>query len=147
MVCLGNICRSPMAQGMMEYLIAQRGLDWKVDSAGTNGYHNGEAPDPRAVAEAARNGIDISGQISRKISVEDLDRFDFILAMDENNYHYLQSMARTTEQSSKIQLFMSYAAHTGVREVPDPYYDGRFAHALQLIREASEGLIKKHQLH
>ncbi len=143
MVCLGNICRSPMAQGMMEHLIAERGLDWKVDSAGTNGYHNGEAPDPMAIAEAKANRMDISKQISRKITLQDLDRFDLILAMDEDNYSYLKSMARNSVQLSKIHLLMSFASPAPVLSVPDPYYDGRFAHALQLIREACEGLLKK----
>lgn len=144
MVCLGNICRSPMAQGVMERTIAEHALDWTVDSAGTNGYHDGEGPDPRAVREARRHGIDISRQRSRKIRQSDLEAFDLILAMDRQNLLNLHAMCHHPSLKSRIHLLMDYAYPDQQVQVPDPYYDDRFAEALQLIQEGCQGVIRAH---
>jgi protein-tyrosine phosphatase len=145
MVCLGNICRSPMAQGVLEKYIVQHQLNWLVDSAGTNGYHDGEHPDSRAIQAAKKMNIDISQQISRQIQTSDLDQFDLILAMDTNNLNYLKSMCRNAHQLSKIQLLMEFASGSNKLTVPDPYYDNSFDHALGLIHDACTGLIRHYE--
>ena len=141
MVCLGNICRSPMAQGVMEKCIQEYQLNWSVDSAGTNGYHNGEHPDSRAIREAKKNAIDISRQISRQVNHSDLNEFDLILAMDSNNYSYLKSMCKDPHQLSKIHLLMEFAYPGKNKSIPDPYYDNSFDKSLNLIKEACLSLI------
>ncbi len=143
MVCLGNICRSPMAQGVMEHMVASEQLQWTVDSAGTNGYHDGEAPDPRAIRATQFRGINIESQVSRKISSSDLDDFDIILAMDHSNLSYLLSMCKSEQQTKKIRLLMEFSP-TGLSDhIPDPYYDNRFDFALDLIESACTGFIKE----
>ena len=145
MVCLGNICRSPMAQGVMEKCIEENQLNWSVDSAGTNGYHNGEHPDQRATLEAKKQNIDISKQISRPVKPSDLDEFDLIFAMDSNNYSYLKSMCKYAHQVSKIHLLMEFAFPGRNTAVPDPYYDNSFHNAFQLIHKGCEAVIDKFQ--
>lgn len=141
MVCLGNICRSPMAQGVLENLVRRHNLSWEIDSAGTNGYHNGEHPDPRAVKAAQKRGLDISHQISRQIQIADFDYFDWILAMDDKNLSYLRSMCRNDKQLGKIKLLMEFATDAPQLFVPDPYYDNRFDHALDLIELAGKAFL------
>ncbi|MBK9109063.1 MAG: low molecular weight phosphotyrosine protein phosphatase [Saprospiraceae bacterium] len=141
MVCLGNICRSPMAQGVLENLAQLHHLSWEIDSAGTNGYHNGEHPDPRAIRAAQKRGIDISRQISRQIKMADLDYFDWILAMDDHNLSYLKSMCCTNEQRGKIKLLMEFAQDAPQMFVPDPYNDHRFDDALDLIELAGKAIL------
>lgn len=144
LVCMGNICRSPMAEGVLRNRLAQRARDLavKIDSAGTHGYHAGSPPDRRAQVAAARRGIDISGLAARRVEAEDFERFDVILAMDTENLEYLLQEAEP-EQHGKIRLFLDYAADSGRREVPDPYYGGPigFERVLDLIEEAVDGLI------
>lgn len=131
-----------MAQGMLEQKVATNQLPWLVDSAGTNGYHDGESPDPRAIQAAAKRGISIHRQISRRIQIADLDRFDLILAMDRSNLSYLHSMCTKPGQLKKIRLLMEFAEQGNWEIVPDPYYDNRFDHALDLIEVACDGLVK-----
>lgn len=141
MVCLGNICRSPMARGVLEREIAIRGLPWVVDAAGTSGFHDGEAPDPRAIRTAARSGIDISRQRSRKIRSSDFETFDLLLAMDCQNLDHLKSACPDHQYLPKIQLLMSYARDWPGTVVPDPYFDNRFDYALQCIEFGCLGLV------
>lgn len=141
MVCLGNICRSPLAQGVMEEYIKENHLNWSVESAGTNGYHNGENPDPRAIKEAWKHGIDISKQISRQVQQRDLDEFDLILVMDSSNYNQLKSMCKNAQQLSKIYFLMDWAYPLKNKAVPDPYYDNSFSTVLNLIRKGCQALI------
>jgi len=139
-VCLGNICRSPMAEGVLRRHIQTNGLRIKVDSAGTNGYHNGEAPDRRAQQEMRRHGIDISKQISRQIARKDFDEFDLILVMDESNLNDVNALAGDREDwLDKIHLFLEED------NVPDPYYGGSdgFAHVYQLVDEAAEDWVRR----
>jgi protein-tyrosine phosphatase len=139
-VCLGNICRSPMAEGILRHHIQTNGLRIKVDSAGTNGYHNGEAPDRRAQQEMRRHGIDISKQISRQIARKDFDEFDLILVMDESNLNDVNALAGDREDwLDKIHLFLEED------NVPDPYYGGSdgFAHVYQLVDEAAEDWVRR----
>ncbi len=123
-VCMGNICRSPLAQGIFSHLLQQRNLEqhFRVDSAGTDGWHAGAPPDPRSVAIAGRHGIDISGQKARQFQIDDAETFDIILAMDEDNLAKLR--ARCPQQHlHKLHLFSDFA-HGRRYNVPDPYYGG-----------------------
>lgn len=117
MVCLGNICRSPLAHGVLEHLVKEKGLDWEVDSAGTGGWHIGQKPDPRSIAVAEKYGVDISTQRGRQFSSEDFDAFDFILVMDKQNLSDVLSLAKNDEQKAKVRLFLNNEI------VPDPYLD------------------------
>lgn len=144
-VCLGNICRSPLAEGVFRTVLAERGMeaDFILDSAGTGGWHAGSAPDPRSVAVAARHGIDISAQQARKIVLADFERFDLILGMDRMNVQDLRSIA-PIDCAVQIELFLGHA--TGrIKDVPDPYYGGDdgFLDVYRMIREASEGLAER----
>lgn len=117
MVCLGNICRSPLAHGVMEHLVKQEGLNWEVDSAGTGGYHIGSKPDYRSIKVAKQNGIDISTQKARKFTVADFDTYDHIFVMDKHNYQDVIALARNQNDKDKVSLFLADDI------VPDPYYD------------------------
>jgi protein-tyrosine phosphatase len=143
-VCMGNICRSPSAEGVFRHALARRAphLQVEIDSAGTHDYHVGEAPDARALAAARRRGIDISSLRARRIAADDFERFDLILAMDEENRDELQRRAHEAYHE-RIRLMMEYAPSVGRRAVPDPYYGGEqgFEDVLDLLEEAAEGLI------
>jgi protein-tyrosine phosphatase len=141
-VCLGNICRSPLAEGAFRAVLAERGRDMVLDSAATGAWNLGEAPDPRSIAIAARHGIDISGQRARKVRPEDFARFDLILGMDRQNVRDLKALAPAGAHG-RIHLLAEFAQGT-TRDVPDPYYDGpeAFASVYRMIREASEALAK-----
>lgn len=144
-VCMGNICRSPLAEGAFSRLLEQHQLgDFiSVDSAGTHDYHAGEPPDPRAQATALRRGMDISIQRARLVQREDFARFDYILAMDRQNYARLEKLS-APEDRHKLRLFLEYAPHLGETEVPDPYYGGSggFERVLDMVEEAAQGLLE-----
>src|ERR1700761_2966570 len=106
MVCLGNICRSPLAEGIMQHLAKQQGLDWEVDSAGTGDWHVGEGPDRRSVRTAREQGIDISQQVCRLFRISDFDTFDHILVMDKSNHRNILVMARNDEDRKKVSLLL-----------------------------------------
>jgi protein-tyrosine phosphatase len=143
MVCLGNICRSPTAEGVLRHLLQQEApqLPIEVDSAGTADYHVGDAPDRRSQRAAQQRGIDISGLRGRQVAAEDFSRFDLILAMDEENLRELK-LLRPANSRAELKLFMEYAPQAG-REVPDPYYldAAAFEKVLDLTAAASRGLI------
>lgn len=140
-VCLGNICRSPMAEGVFRALAAKRGLDVEVDSAGTGAWHVGEPPDGRGQQAALRRGIDLSSLRGRQVSAGDFEHFDLILAMDDGNLVDLRQMVSGSARE-RARLFLEFAPECGRREVPDPYYggDGGFDDVLDLIEAASDGL-------
>ena len=144
-VCMGNICRSPTADGVFKHLVEKAGLSEQIyiDSAGTHSYHIGHPPDSRSQAAALRRGIDLSDLRARKVKPEDFAEFDYVLAMDRDNYRDLQSIC-PPEQADKLHLFLEFAPNLDTREVPDPYY-GRgqegFEHVLDLIEVASQGLL------
>ena len=144
LVCMGNICRSPTAEGVLRQFIRQHGLGDKVevDSAGTHGYHVGEAPDSRTQRAAAARGYDLSQLRARKVARQDLDYFDLILAMDKSNLDNLMRLA-DPEQRKRIRLFMDYARNFDDKEVPDPYYGlgHGFDLVLDMVEDASLGLI------
>ncbi|MFK7829058.1 MAG: low molecular weight protein-tyrosine-phosphatase [Congregibacter sp.] len=142
-VCLGNICRSPTAEGVFRQVHERESLlqELIIDSAGTGGWHVGKAPDPRAQEAALKRGIDISGQRSRQIQASDFVRFEHVLAMDENNLEELRRLCPSSEHG-KLRLFLDFAPGLTTRSVPDPYYGGAdgFDTVLDLVRKASEGL-------
>lgn len=133
-VCLGNICRSPTAEGVFRHIMGT--ADIIVDSAGTSGWHQGEPPDRRATAEAAKRGIDLSIQRSRQMTAQDFAEFDLILAMDRSNLADLEAM-RPVGNTTPVRLFLSSAPGLGRDEVPDPYYEGGFDGVLDMIETAS----------
>ena len=142
-VCLGNICRSPTAEGVFRTLAAQNDLDVIVDSCGTASHHNGEQPDTRAMFEASLRGFDLSRQRSTLLKISDFTNFDYIMCMDNAN---LQNVLSLSPQSTnaQIELFLNYAPTQALREVPDPYYGGAagFERVLDLVEEASRGLLE-----
>lgn len=143
-VCMGNICRSPTAEGVMRKHVDESGLSGKiiVDSAGTHGYHVGEAPDPRAQVAAMRRGYDLSGLRARQVEVADFERFDLVLAMDFNNLAELQAWC-PPGADHKMGLLMPYAQSRRATIVHDPYYrsDRDFVHVLDAIEDACRGLL------
>lgn len=143
-VCMGNICRSPTAQGVFEYLVKNEGLTGhiQIDSAGTHAYHVGEGPDSRAMEAAKRRGIDLGTQRARRVAEVDFEHFDLVLAMDQDNYHDLLAVC-PAHQSEKLRLFLDFAPEAGTREVPDPYYGGGtgFERVLDLVEQAARGLL------
>ncbi len=144
-VCLGNICRSPTAEGVFRKLIEEKGYTDKieVDSAGTHAYHVGEPPDERAQTAAARRGIDIHHLRGRRAELKDMKEFDYVLAMDRENLEHLLSL-RTARHEQIIELFLTFAPQRPEREVPDPYFGGvgGFDRVLDMIAEAAEGLLE-----
>lgn len=145
MVCLGNICRSPLAEGILKTKIEAHNLDWIVESAGTGGWHVGELPDSRSIEEARKNGIDITDQRSRKLTKEDLDEYDLILAMDTSNYQDIRRIATSDEQHRKIKMIMNYASPERNISVPDPYYNDGFPKVYQMLDEACNAIIEQHK--
>ena len=144
-VCMGNICRSPTAEGVFRQQVANAGLsDWIVtDSAGTHAYHVGDAPDARASKAAAKRGYDLSDLRARKVDSEDFRQFDYVLAMDEDNYRNLQAICPRGFED-RLSLFLRFAANAGREDVPDPYYGGikGFEYVLDLVENAAIGLLE-----
>ncbi len=143
-VCLGNICRSPLAEGVFRELVAGQGLAARIatDSCGTQGYHVGEAPDRRARAAALERGVDIGDLRARTVKVEDFAEFDYVLAMDRANQRAVEAL-RPPGAAARIALFLDYAPELGVREVPDPYYGGDegFERVLDMVEAGARGLL------
>ncbi len=146
MVCLGNICRSPMAEGIMRYKLEQMGMEVMVDSAGTGGWHSGENPDKRAIKNMKEHGIDISTLVARQFTPADFDRFDLILAMDESNYEDILKQSTDPKKRNKVKLILKYTDRKSDFSVPDPWYgdqDG-FETVFHMLDNACEQVIKKH---
>ncbi|MET0102325.1 MAG: low molecular weight protein-tyrosine-phosphatase [Sedimenticola sp.] len=143
-VCMGNICRSPTAHGVFEALVKREGLGERivVDSAGTHAYHVGEQPDPRSQSTARARGFDLSHLRARKAEAVDFDHFDYVLAMDSDNYANLSAICPQGMQD-KLQMFLDFAPHLGIQDVPDPYYGGSggFERVFDMVEAASEGLL------
>lgn len=145
-VCMGNICRSPTAEGVFTKLIEEEGLShlFEIDSAGTHAYHVGEQPDSRAQKAARERGIELQHLRARKVIFGDFEDFDYLLAMDADNYSILAEVC-PEEYRGKIYYFLDHAPHLNTREVPDPYYGGRygFERVLDLVEEASRGFLNR----
>lgn len=145
MVCLGNICRSPLAHGILESKLPSN--QFYVDSAGTANYHIGDAPDHRSIKVAKSHGIDISNQRGRQFKVSDFDTFDFIFTMDDSNYKNVLALARNTNDIAKVKCILDVDNSIENKQVPDPYYgdDLGFEHVFQLLDKACILLSKKLQ--
>ncbi|MBP0029652.1 low molecular weight protein-tyrosine-phosphatase [Roseofilum sp. Guam] len=146
-VCLGNICRSPSAENIMNHLIAQQGLEEEMvcDSAGTSAYHIGSSPDRRMAAAAAEQGIELKGR-ARQFKKEDFEEFDLILAMDKDNYRNILYLDEGDRYKDKVRLMCEFCTrHPNISEVPDPYYGGPegFNQVIDLLMDACEGLLSE----
>ncbi len=142
MVCLGNICRSPLAEGILKHKVDPEKIF--IDSAGTAGYHTGNAPDPRSIAVAKKYGIDISNQVCRKFTPKDFADFDIIYAMDKSNYANIISQGKSQQEIDKVRLLLD-EVDLNVKEVPDPYYDADegFEKVFHLIDKACTTIVGK----
>jgi protein-tyrosine phosphatase len=144
-VCLGNICRSPAAENLMNHLIEREGLGDRIicDSAGTSSYHIGSPPDRRMTEAARQRNIPMRGR-ARQFEYSDFEEFDLILAMDRDNYSNILSLDPKGKYRDKVKLMLDFCTHYSEREVPDPYYGGAegFNHVLDLLEDACEGLLK-----
>ncbi|MBK7477042.1 MAG: low molecular weight phosphotyrosine protein phosphatase [Haliscomenobacter sp.] len=141
MVCLGNICRSPLAEGIMKTKLLERGWPWRVDSAGTGSWHIGDLPDPRSISIARKHGIDITDQRARQFTRHDYDAFDLIFAMDRQNYQDILRLAPNAQSREKVRLILE-AARGQRQEVPDPYYDDQgFEQVYRMLDDACEKIL------
>jgi len=146
MVCLGNICRSPLADGLLRHKVQRDGISATVDSAGTANYHTGGPPDERMTETAMNNGIDLSSLRARQFGVSDFDSFDLIYVMDHSNYHNVTRLARNQDDINKVQLILDELGHSNtIQEVPDPYYGGQagFDHVFDLLDRATDVILEK----
>lgn len=145
-VCMGNICRSPTAEGVFMHLVEEHNLQEQigVDSAGTHAYHVGHEPDRRAQQTAAKRGIDISKLRARRVKEQDFEHYDYVIAMDEDNMRCLEDIC-PPEHEQKLILFLEYAPHVPETEVPDPYYGGPtgFERVMDMVEQAAQGLLEE----
>lgn len=147
MVCLGNICRSPLAEGILRHKSQENGLHWHIESAGTGAWHIGEAPDPRSQGVAKQHGIDISKQRAQQFSPYHIETFDLIFAMDSSNYQDIIRHAKTDAEKNKVQLIMNMVEPGMNKAVPDPYYDDHlYATVYQMLDEACDNIISKYAI-
>lgn len=146
MVCLGNICRSPIAEGVMQHKIDELGLDWEVESASTNTYHTGDAPHRYSQEICTLNGIDISHQRARRFVKNDLERFDKIYVMANDVYEDVEHILNYRDHEGKVMLFLDELDAEKGQSVPDPYYGGKdgFAHVYELINRTCNAIIEKY---
>ena len=148
MVCLGNICRSPLAEGILQHKAWQAGLNWSVESAGTNSYHTGEAPHQFSQKVARLNGIDISKQRSRKFLAEDFENYDKIYAMAEDVREEIQRIAKNKYNKEKVELFLNELFPGKNMDVPDPWYgpEPGYHQVYKIIDEACDAIVKKYSI-
>lgn len=145
MVCLGNICRSPLAEGILQTKIKEQNLNWQVDSAGTGSWHIGELPDPRSIATAKKYDIDITYQRARQFRESDLHEFDLIFAMDSQNYHDILRFAKTDDLRNKVHLILNLVEPDSNKSVPDPYWDDDgFEEVFRMLDEACDVIIARY---
>lgn len=147
MVCLGNICRSPLAEGIMTSKAQENGLNWEIDSAGTAAYHVGNLPDERSIEVAIKYGIDLSSQRARQFNVSDFREFDVIYAMDTENYNNILNLAKNKEDEEKVKLILNEIEPNSNSSVPDPYYGGDegFENVYQMLDLACESVVNKYK--
>ncbi len=146
MVCLGNICRSPLAEGILQDKALKAGLNWQVESAGTNGYHTGEPPHHLSIKVAAANGLDISNQRSRIFTASDLDNYDLVYAMAPDVLAEMKWIARTELDEQKVKLFLEESFPGEQKEVPDPWYgpEPGYHEVFEIINKNCDSIIKKY---
>jgi protein-tyrosine phosphatase len=144
MVCLGNICRSPLAEGILANKVEQLGLNWQIDSAGTGSWHTGQLPDTRSISIARKYGVDITHQRARQIKQSDFNEFDIIYVMDKSNLRNVQTLAPTENDRQKVRLIMAQTQHSQ-EEVPDPYYDDQgFEQVYHMLDLATDQIIQQY---
>lgn len=144
-VCLGNICRSPLADGILRHLAAEKHLDWEIDSAGTGGWHAGEAPDKRAIAVAKKHGVDISFLRARKFMPADFDYYDKIWVMDAQNYQDVMAQSSNVTDAEKVDLFLNLIEPGRNQGVKDPWYDDAlFEPVFTQVEQACQEIIKQY---
>lgn len=145
-VCTGNICRSPTAEGVFRHIVRQAGLDgeFRIASAGTESYHEGEPPDARAVKVASANGVSLDGQLARGLARGDFNDFDYIFAMDGGHFYELHRRA-PKERRARIHMFLEEVKHVNTKEVPDPWYgdENDFRHVFGLVNEGAQAILSK----
>ena len=141
MICLGNICRSPIAEGVMQKLIDEKGLDWYVQSAGTSGFHSGSKPHDESISISAENNINITHQRSHQLNKIQLDTYDLLIVMDQQNYNNTLNLCSTDEQRKKVKMLLNYSFPGENRAVPDPYYEGGFENVFRMIEAACKELV------
>lgn len=146
MVCAGNICRSPLAHGLMDKKIKENKLPWEVDSAGTHGFHAEEKPDSRSIQIAQAHKLDISSQRARKIRSTDLENFDLIFCMDAQNYNSVKEMCQSEAEKAKVKLILNELYPAENRIVPDPYYGGEdgFQNVYTMLDKACDAIVKNY---
>ena len=145
MVCLGNICRSPLAEGILKKKIAEKNLDWTVSSAGTGAWHVGDLPDSRSVRIGRKYGIDITDQRARQFRPADLEQYDLIMAMDSSNYRDIIKHAVSKEQEEKIHLIMNFLNPGQNENVPDPYWDDNgFERVYDMLDMVCDKILEKY---
>jgi len=146
-VCMGNICRSPAAEGIAKKILEERGLNGtiEIDSAGTLGYHSGESPDQRMIKHASKRGYTLDSRARQFDARKDFDEFDYIVTMDDDNYSEITSLDKKNNYQNKIYKMISFGENINVTEVPDPYYSGSagFEVVLDILEDSVEGLINK----
>ena len=146
LVCLGNICRSPMGEGILRHEVEKRNLNWRIDSAGTGAWHVDEAPDLRARRKSKEYGIDISKLRARQFTVNDFDNYDKILVMDHQNKTNVLSLARNDEDAAKVEMILNYAHPGKDLPVPDPYWnDDGFEEVFKLLKQSCQAFVEQHQ--
>lgn len=145
MVCLGNICRSPLAEGIMTQKVQENGLNWEIDSAGTAAYHVGNLPDERSIEVANNYGIDLTSQRARQFNTKDFREFDIIYAMDTENYNNILNLAKNEAEEQKVKLILNEIEPNSNSSVPDPYYGGDegFENVYKMLDEACEKIVNK----
>jgi protein-tyrosine phosphatase len=144
MVCLGNICRSPMADGWLRHRISENSFQIEVDSAGTANYHTGSKPDQRMIKWSKEYGVDLSSLRARQFTVSDFDHFDRIFVMDKSNFSNVMHLARNEQDRAKVSLYLNELYPGEDREVPDPYYggDSDFRHVIELLDETTNAFLR-----
>lgn len=147
MVCLGNICRSPMAEGILKQKCKEAGLNWEIDSAGTSGWHSGQMADERSIETCEEYDIDIHDHRARQLTKSDLVHYDLIFAMDKMNYKNILDLCSSEEQSSKVKLILNESLPDCNRDVPDPYYDfiSGFRTVYNLLDDATNAILGKYK--
>lgn len=143
MVCLGNICRSPLAEGVMRQKAAERNIEIELDSCGTSSYHIGEPPDPRSIDNAKENGVDITDLRARQFQKEDFDRFHRIYVMDQSNYNDVIYLADRDDHKAKVEMILNELEPGSNRPVPDPYFGGEdgFQEVFELLNTACDKIL------
>ena len=144
-VCLGNICRSPLAEGILRHLADLACLNWEIDSAGTSDWHLGEPPCKGSIDIAAKHGINIATYRARQVREDDLEHYDLILAMDTSNYNDLISLAQSDSTRKKIRMILEYAHPGQNRSVPDSYFTGNYREVFDLLFESCSILLNEHR--